>query len=232
MSETQRVVVDVREIAPAGRHARIFEAFESLPDGGEMVLVVDHDPKPLLYQLQAERASCYDWSVLEEGPEVWRILIARHSASDLKARSASAYLGWDHDRLEALLAGCDAALAAGRVEDAVHRFAEFRTGLKRHIRMEEEVLFPAFERATGAGEQGPTAVMRQEHRIIEGILDRMVASLADPRGSADERETLRRELLNVLGEHNAKEEHIVYPLTDRHHVAADRESLIRKMQAV
>jgi len=232
VSETQRIVVDVREVAPAQRHARILQTFESLPEGGEMVLVVDHDPKPLLYQFQAERAGCYDWSALEEGPNVWRILIARHPASDLKARSAAAYLAWDHDRLDALLAGYHDALIAGRVAEAAPRFAEFSTGLRRHIRMEEKVLFPAFERATEAGEQGPTAVMRQEHRIIEGILERMAASLVDPRGSGEVRESLRCELLHVLGEHNAKEEHIVYPLTDRHHVAADRESLIRKMQAI
>jgi uncharacterized protein (DUF2249 family) len=169
---SRRVELDVREVPPPERHARIFQTFESLAEEDEMLLVVDHDPKPLLYQFQAERGGCYDWSALEEGPLVWRILIARRGASDRHAKSAASYLGWDHDRLEALLCEHVEAFTAGRLEEARQRFAEFRTGLKRHIRMEEQVLFPAFDRATGM--EGPTAVMRQEHRTIEGTLDRML----------------------------------------------------------
>jgi iron-sulfur cluster repair protein YtfE (RIC family) len=44
------------------------------------------------------------------------------------------------------------------------------TRLLRHARKEDEALFPALERAFGAPEggssEGPTAVMREEHRVI------------------------------------------------------------------
>lgn len=230
MEETQRVVVDVRSGAPKERHSRIFQAFEELPEGAGMVLVVDHDPKPLLYQFQAERAGCYDWSVLEDGPEVWRVLIGRHSEADEKGHSVAAYLAWDHDRLDALLAGYRESIQAGRGKEARDLFSEFRTGLLRHIRMEEKVLFPAFEQATGMGQQGPTAMMRQEHLEIQRLLEEMILNLSDPRGKGEELEDLHRRLLHVLAEHNAKEEHVVYPLTDRHLLAQDRDALIRKMQ--
>jgi regulator of cell morphogenesis and NO signaling len=232
VEESQRVMVDVRQVVPRERHSRIFLAFEQLSEGGEMVLVTDHDPKPLLYQFQAERPGGYDWSVLEEGPEVWRVLIARHSTTDRKGHSASAYLGWDHDRLDALFVGYRGSLEAGRGEEARHFFSEFRTGLLRHIRMEEEVLFPAFEESTRLGPQGPTVVMRQEHREIQRLLSELARGLSNPKEEVEELERLNRELLHLLGEHNAKEEHVVYPLTDRHHPAADRDALIRKMQAV
>ena len=232
MAESQRVVIDVRKEVPRERHIRIFQTFEQLPEGGEMILVMDHDPKPLLYQFQAERAGCYDWSPLEQGPEVWRILIGRHSAGDRKGHSAAAYLGWDHDRLEDLFAGFRESLMAGRREEARNSFEEFRTGLHHHIHMEEEVLFPAFEQATRMGPQGPTAVMRQEHREIERLLAELARGLSDPPGNATQLERLHGELHRVLGEHNAKEEHVVYPLTDRHHLPTDRDALIRKMQAV
>jgi uncharacterized protein (DUF2249 family) len=39
--------------------------------------VVDHDPRPLRYQLEARHGSCCDWAYLEQGPDVWRVRL-RH----------------------------------------------------------------------------------------------------------------------------------------------------------
>ena len=41
------------------------------------VLVNDHDPKPLFYQFQAERAGQFEWNYLESGPTVWRVEIRK-----------------------------------------------------------------------------------------------------------------------------------------------------------
>ena len=46
--------LDVRPIPPAQRHPTIFQRFEALPVGKSYVLVNDHDPKPLYYQLSFE----------------------------------------------------------------------------------------------------------------------------------------------------------------------------------
>jgi uncharacterized protein (DUF2249 family) len=73
----QPAVLDVREMAPRERHARIFEAFERLEAGEAFVLVTDHDPKPLYYQFSFERAGTFTWKYLEEGPEVWRVEIGK-----------------------------------------------------------------------------------------------------------------------------------------------------------
>ncbi len=69
--------VDVRTIAPMHRHGLIFETFEGLKPGQAFELVNDHDPKPLYYQFQAERAGEFEWEYKEQGPEVWRVLIAK-----------------------------------------------------------------------------------------------------------------------------------------------------------
>jgi len=69
--------LDVRVIPPRERHPRIFALFDRLEPGQGFVLVNDHDPKPLYYQFQAERPGQVDWSYLEEGPEVWRVRIAK-----------------------------------------------------------------------------------------------------------------------------------------------------------
>ena len=71
--------LEVRHLPPAQRHQVIFERFNALPVGGSFVLVNDHDPKPLYYQLVAEYAGQLLWQYLEQGPEVWRVRMGKAS---------------------------------------------------------------------------------------------------------------------------------------------------------
>ena len=76
-AETTKTTVDVREIAPRERHPLIFGAFGQLASGEALMLINDHDPKPLYYQFQAESNGQFTWDYLENGPEVWRVRIGR-----------------------------------------------------------------------------------------------------------------------------------------------------------
>jgi uncharacterized protein (DUF2249 family) len=69
--------LDVRTQPPARRHELIFDTYAGLTAGEGFVLVNDHDPKPLYYQLAAEHPDQFSWDYLEEGPEVWRVRIGR-----------------------------------------------------------------------------------------------------------------------------------------------------------
>lgn len=69
--------LDVRALAPAQRHERIFAAVAALLPGESFVLTNDHDPKPLRYQLDAEEPGQIAWTYLAEGPEVWRVQLTR-----------------------------------------------------------------------------------------------------------------------------------------------------------
>jgi uncharacterized protein (DUF2249 family) len=80
-STTEDRIVDVRTEIPRVRHELIFETFGTLEVGAAFVLVNDHDPKPLYYQLAAENAGQFTWEYLEEGPEVWRVRIGRIAAA-------------------------------------------------------------------------------------------------------------------------------------------------------
>jgi uncharacterized protein (DUF2249 family) len=75
-----KTTVDVREIAPRERHPLIFGTFHQLLAGESMLLLNDHDPKPLFYQFQAELGDIFSWDYLEQGPEVWQVRIGRISA--------------------------------------------------------------------------------------------------------------------------------------------------------
>ena len=70
-------VVDVRTLVPAQRHAKIFELVNNLTPGGSFILVNDHDPKPLYYQLEAEYPKQFSWTYIDRGPEVWRVEIGK-----------------------------------------------------------------------------------------------------------------------------------------------------------
>jgi uncharacterized protein (DUF2249 family) len=84
---SEDLVLDVRTEPPVRRHALIFETFDKLVVGSAFVLVNDHDPKPLYYQLAAEQGGTFSWDYLEEGPQVWRVRIARTAAAQV-AKSA------------------------------------------------------------------------------------------------------------------------------------------------
>jgi len=69
--------IDVRDLAPRDRHPLIFSALRGLAVAETMEIVNDHDPKPLYYQMQAERRGQFSWDSVENGPEVWRVRITK-----------------------------------------------------------------------------------------------------------------------------------------------------------
>lgn len=74
---SETVTIDVRGMVPRERHPLIFETLDGLGAGETLRLVNDHDPKPLYYQLMAERPGDVEWEYLEEGPEVWQVRMTR-----------------------------------------------------------------------------------------------------------------------------------------------------------
>ncbi|MGE5589606.1 MAG: DUF2249 domain-containing protein [Bacillota bacterium] len=68
---------DVRGLPPQERHPLIFRTFSALNSGEKMILVNDHDPKPLYYQMSAEMPGQFEWTYMEEGPRDWRVAITR-----------------------------------------------------------------------------------------------------------------------------------------------------------
>lgn len=78
MTDTQ--TLDVRVIPPRDKHPTIFQRFAALSPGESFVLVNDHDPKPLRYQFEAEHQGAFGWTYLEQGPDVWRVQIAKVAA--------------------------------------------------------------------------------------------------------------------------------------------------------
>jgi hemerythrin-like domain-containing protein len=114
---------------------------------------------------------------------------------------------------------CDEDFAAA--EEAAQRrdwsacaaaFGKFREGLLAHFGVEEEQLFPAFERQTGMT-GGPTQVMRYEHGQMRDLVSQLEQAQAqrDAEAFSGAAETL----LVLMQQHNMKEENILYPMCDQ-----------------
>jgi iron-sulfur cluster repair protein YtfE (RIC family) len=141
--------------------------------------------------------------------------------------SVTAYLGWDHDRLDEALRSVSSAVERGRFADAAAGYEELELGLLRHMRIEEELLFPVFEARSGMV-NGPTEVMRDEHRQVRTALGLMRRGLQ--RTDAGAYGEGLRFFDSVLPDHNAKEEHILYPTLDRLLRPAERAALVARLQ--
>ena len=69
--------LDVRLLPHGARHDIIFGKLNELAVDEALVIVNDHDPKPLRYQTEALWPGCFEWSYLAAGPSVWRVAITR-----------------------------------------------------------------------------------------------------------------------------------------------------------
>jgi hemerythrin-like domain-containing protein len=117
-------------------------------------------------------------------------------------------------------AACDASLE--RAADAAHsadwpalqrEAGAFLAHIARHIELEEDLLFPAFEQSTGMSSGGPTETMRSEHVQMQPLFAQMrdAATAKDAAGYLGAAQAMQE----ILQLHNMKEEQMMYPMLDQ-----------------
>jgi uncharacterized protein (DUF2249 family) len=74
--------LDVRDLPPAQRHERIFDAYAELGGGEGFVLINDHDPKPLYHQFDAEVGPAFRWEYRKREPGEFRVVIGKADVDD------------------------------------------------------------------------------------------------------------------------------------------------------
>lgn len=79
---TAETTLDVRPIPARQKHPTIFGAWTDLRSGASLLLINDHDPLPLYYQLACEHTGQFRWEYLERGPETWRVRLTRGAFAD------------------------------------------------------------------------------------------------------------------------------------------------------
>jgi len=218
-------VLDLRSLPPPGHHPAVIGGFDALRAGEALVLIDGEAPRTLLRQFQDERPGGFDWNVLEAGPSLFRVEIRRRAADG--ERTVSGLLEGDHRRLDAMVLEVQSLATSNSFREADERFSEFACGLRRHMDLEEQVLFPLLEQA-GAPSGGPTDVMREEHADIRRCLAE--AENAIRTENSGRVEEALDDLTDTLTSHNTKEELVLYPMADEA-AGNDRDTLVRRLQA-
>ncbi len=220
--------LDVRPLPPAERHALIFKTFDDLPTGGSFVLIADHEPRPLFYQLRAERPGIFLWAP----PVDFEVEITKLPLKDSEV-VVSAYFERDHAEIDTLFAFLRSDVALRRPAAAI--FDDFNSRLERHIRWEEEILFPAVEAVAPPLAAGPGRVMRYEHEEIRRLkaLAGTILHRPDvgPTGFEEAAQALAGTLA-VLLDHNRKEEAIYYPMADQMFSPSEAKELLSRVKAM
>jgi regulator of cell morphogenesis and NO signaling len=68
-------ILNATLLEPRVKHQTIFARFEELKSGESFILLNDHDPKPLYYQLISQKGEIFTWDYQEAGPDWWKIKI-------------------------------------------------------------------------------------------------------------------------------------------------------------
>ncbi|MDH5784458.1 MAG: hemerythrin domain-containing protein [Chromatiales bacterium] len=118
----------------------------------------------------------------------------------------------DHHHCDELFAAAEQVVEGGEWLRASESHRRFIEAMRHHLEAEEQLLFPAFEAASGMT-QGPTSVMRHEHEQMRGLFAQMDQAVAAQSG--DDYLGASETLLILMQQHNAKEEQILYPMLDQ-----------------
>ncbi len=226
------VRIDLTTLSPVDLPNSVAAELEGLAPGALMTLTGTQEQlRAALAGLRGLAAGRFEWTPLPPATDGTTLVeIARRDAAAGSPREILESLAWDHDRLDALEQLAFSHVASGNSALATEVFSKFAFGLDRHIRFEEELLFPAFEDAACIpAHAGPTAVMRSEHIEIRSLL-RLIGE-AIPRGSSPDLDRMRSRFHDVLGVHNEKEEQMLYPMTDRM-LGPDADTLMAKIQSM
>jgi hemerythrin-like domain-containing protein len=139
----------------------------------------------------------------------------------------SGTLTQDHHDCDTLFAEAESAVDTGDWEKARRLYEEFEQAMKRHMDVEETVLFPALEARAG-GPMGPTEMMRSEHDEMRRLLEGMHSAVQGT--EADDFLGLSETLLILIQQHNMKEEEVLYNLADDM-LADEATDLLARMEA-
>lgn len=142
-----------------------------------------------------------------------------------------------HTELTELFLQHQEALLQLDVPLALARLQRYEAALLAHMRVEEEILMPIYERA-GQIPGGPPAFFLGEHRRMREFLARFTTRLQEMPTTT---ETLPRQIIQLFDEeatfkalcehHDMRERNLFFPALDRVTSAAERQALLPQCYA-
>lgn len=204
--------LDLTSIPVEQRLNTLLTALEGLAVGKTLPVQTGPHWDNLLSGVQDRYWGQFDWRPLAEGADNWLAELARLEPNP-RNTTIVGFFTRDHHRCDTLYAAAENAANEGDVTTMSRICHHFLVAMTHHFRMEEEGLFPAFEKETGM-RQGPTMVMRSEHEQMRGLMQQM--HQAAEKGDTELLLKAGGTLLFVMQQHNVKEEQMLYPMSDAH----------------
>jgi hemerythrin-like domain-containing protein len=138
-------------------------------------------------------------------------------------------LGGQHQEVLARLDAVEKDLASRGTNG---RLADFVTYLERevvhHFAIEEQALFPVLARYLPLT-QGPLAVMNAEHATFHELMQRLTVGFHS--GDVERQERCTQDLIELLRQHIAKEDNVLFPMASRM-LTADEQREVDSLAAV
>ncbi len=228
--------LDLRELSPPERHARIMELWSSLKEGEAFRIINDHEPKPLYYMFSAEYPGQFEWKYEKQGPDEWVFVISKTSDGESKKAEKVKKLLKDlksnedlerlKDEAKDILRSISPAELALIEQEMIHEGVS-REEMRKLCDVHLEILRETLESDRVNVEAGhPIHTMMEEHKMILGFLDRLreVLENLDRAKSFDEvREDVEflihiAEHLVEADKHHQREEDVLFPALKEHGV--------------
>ena len=209
-----------------------FYAVRDLAPGEALVLLTADDPALTMASLNLQLREILAWTT-ERAAGMYRTRVCLRSETE--AADPIDVLMRDHRRLDETLALALRKVNGGDVPGARALFEPFAAGLRRHVRIENEILAPLLPRPIAADGAGHVDIMLREHDEIERQVQTVESCFAEGAvPEAWEVEPFIAILSGTMAKHEYREESNLFP----HWQAAiagmstaERASLLERVQA-
>jgi uncharacterized protein (DUF2249 family) len=208
LAVTDPRIVDLRAEPPARVQTAAFYAVRDLGPGEAVTLVTAADPGLVLESLNLQLRDALAWETAVAAG-AWRATVRRRE--DTAPSGVIDLLVRDHHRLDGLFAVALRRVNANDLDGARPLVAEFATGLRRHLEVENELLardLPAVVAPDGTDHVG---IMRREHDEILAQLLEVEATFAAEAPETWEVEPFVAILSGTLAKHEYREESNLFP---------------------
>lgn len=201
--------LDVRGLPPSKAAACVLRRLGELTGEEHLVVRGSGSKGSLAQQIEQAHLGQYNTGPLQAGPDEFRLEVRPRQVQG--ERSVSELIGWDQRRLDDILDDVDELAETGDFTGALRRYEDFRAGLKHHIAMEEQILFPLYQKLS-LDTEAALAAMYSEHVLIRTLVERVAEALQT--GDLPSFARIIENLYAVMDVHDQKEEDVVFPRLD------------------
>ena len=146
----------------------------------------------------------------------------------MSIRDISEYMSDEHNRLQGMFSMFRTIKAEDHQKstDLLHAIM---AGLRRYIEWEESILIPILEDRLGMKDRGPSAVLQEEHRKLEILMQSVHDCVTD---NQSERDRIAKDLIQSLDAHNQNAKDSLYSMLDHSLNESEKLQVYQKMKGV